>query len=90
MKRKELSGFVTKELVANLAERIVEKLENKGYLDRAKHKDNLTDIIDILSSLDDNDESDPPEGTVIAADGTVVTLSRKPGNTRLYTPPGHT
>ncbi len=76
MKSKEFRAFITKSLIADLAKRIVEKLEKQGSLARAKHKDNLTDVIEILSPLLSDDDGQPaaPAGTVIAADGTVVTL----------------
>ena len=86
----------TKELSEIIARRVVEILKEQGYLDRVARKDNLTDIAQNLPAMTPNNgsganEPSQPSGTVIASDGTIVTLGQEGGKKpRLYSPPEQT
>ncbi len=76
-----------KELSEDIAKRAIAVLRAHGFFDGVKRKDNLTDVAEILPVMTgDNREngkepsvSARPLGTVIANDGTLVTLGSQGG-----------
>jgi|GEM_PF-2864739 len=70
----------------SLAKAIMAVLRKHGLFDRARRKDNLTDLAESLPSMSDG-STEP--GKVIASDGTLVTLGQEQqDNTAILHPQG--
>ena len=82
----EKSGYFER-VSKEIANKAIQTLQEVGYFSGMSQKDNLTDVAQNISTAPANPQPAVPAGTVVAHDGTIVTLGQdNKQNTNLSSP----